>query len=355
LNFNRGIFKNEKVLVTGHTGFKGSWLITWLSIMGAKVYGISNNIPTNPSIYETLKLSLDIKDIRLNIQDSKLIIKTIEEIKPKFIFHLAAQPIVKRSYDQTIETYLTNTIGSVNILEGLRKLKNNCIAILITSDKVYDNKEWVWGYREFDKIGGQDPYSASKGCAELVISSYFRSFFKDSENIQIAIGRAGNVIGGGDWAENRIIPDCIKAWERKEEVKIRNPNSTRPWQHVLEPLSGYLTLAQALNDKKINSGEAYNFGPLAEQNRSVKELVLKLNQYFPNTKFKIDSEPRTGHKESSLLKLNCDKSFADLGWLPKLDFDKTTELTAKWYSSFIEKNIDMKEFTINQILEYINL
>tara|TARA_A100001035_G_C27768448_1_gene494944 strand:+ start:737 stop:1804 length:1068 start_codon:yes stop_codon:yes gene_type:complete len=355
LYFNREIFKNARVIVTGHTGFKGSWLSTWLMIMGAKVYGISNAIPTNPSIYETLNLSSDIEDIRLNIQDSKLIINALTEIKPQFVFHLAAQPLVKRSYEQTIETYLTNTIGTVNLLEGLRKLENKCIAILITSDKVYDNQEWVWGYREFDKIGGQDPYSASKGCAELAISSYFRSFFKHSENIKIAIGRAGNVIGGGDWADNRIIPDCIKAWERKEEVKIRNPNSTRPWQHVLEPLSGYLTLAMALYDKKINSGEAYNFGPLAEQNRSVKELVMKLHQYFPDSKIKINLEKNTIHKESSLLKLNCDKSFSDLDWIPKLDFDRTLELTAKWYSSFISKNIDMREYSINQILEYTNL
>ncbi len=355
MDLDKDIFKNKKILITGHTGFKGSWLTLWLSMMGAKIYGISNNIPTKPSHYETIKLSDEITDIRINIQDSKLLVKTIKEIEPQFLFHLAAQPIVKKSYEETLETYLTNTVGTINLMEGLRQLKNQCIAVLITSDKVYDNKEWVWGYKESDQLGGADPYSASKGCAEIVISSYYRSFFSNSKNIKIGIARAGNVIGGGDWAPNRIIPDCIKSWANGEKVILRNPLSTRPWQHVLEPLSGYLNLASALNEESIISGEAYNFGPFAEQNRSVEELVLNLINYFPKANFEIKPAKNPTHKESKLLKLNCDKAFSELNWLPKLTFEKTIENTARWYSLFLEKKTKMREFSINQIFEYMNL
>lgn len=354
MNFDKEVFKNKKVLITGHTGFKGSWLALWLSQMGAKVYGVSNNIPTKPSNFEILNLEKDITDMRIDIKDSKLFINTVKEIEPQFLFHLAAQSLVKKSYDKTPETYLTNTFGTINVMESLRILENNCTAVLITSDKVYKNKEWVWGYKESDQIGGYDPYSASKGCAEIIISSYYKSFFEFSENIKFGVARAGNVIGGGDWAPNRIIPDCIKSWINNEEVILRNPLSTRPWQHVLEPLSGYLKLAAALYGGKIKNGEAFNFGPLAEQNRSVEELVIKLIDYFPKAKFKIKQEKRSIYKESKLLKLNCDKAFAELNWFPRFSFDQTIEETAQWYSLFIQKKSEMRDFSINQIKKYMD-
>ena len=246
-------------------------------------------------------------------------------------------------------------MGTINLLECLKNINNDCFAVFITSDKVYDNKEWVWGYREFDEIGGPDPYSASKGCAELAISSYYRSFFKDSQNIKIGIARAGNVIGGGDWAEDRIIPDCIRSWSENKKVILRNPNSTRPWQHVLEPLSGYLKLAASLCDSTVCSGEAFNFGPFDEQNRSVLELVNRLKEHFIDVEFIIENRLNKKQKESKLLKLNCDKALSELDWLPRLSFNKTVEYTANWYLKYVQNKEEIINFTKSQILNYENI
>ena len=234
------VFDKKKVIVTGHTGFKGSWLSTWLIELGADVHGISKDIPTNPSLFKELKLEEKLAHHVVDIRDCEKLSSLIQDIRPDFLFHLAAQPIVSTSYYEPAETISTNVIGTMNVLEALRGLENNCNAIIITSDKAYDNVEQVWGYKENDRMGGKDIYSGSKGAAELITKSYFHSYFSKNSNIQLAIGRAGNVIGGGDWARDRIVVDCMLSWALGEKVSIRNPEATRPWQHVLEPISGYL-------------------------------------------------------------------------------------------------------------------
>ena len=233
-------FLNTNVVVSGHTGFKGSWLTAWLKELNARVTGISLDPPTNPSHFQAASIDRDIQDLRIDLRNRKAVQNAIKKAKPKFVFHLAAQPLVRLSYSDPVNTYLTNVMGTLHLLEALRELNDPCVAVIITSDKCYDNLEWAWGYRETDRLGGPDPYSASKGAAELVIRSHVHSYFPKQGNIHIGIGRAGNVIGGGDWAADRIVPDCVKAWSKNEKVLLRNPSATRPWQHVLEPLSGYL-------------------------------------------------------------------------------------------------------------------
>jgi CDP-glucose 4,6-dehydratase len=235
-------YRKKKVLISGNTGFKGSWLTVWLAQLGAKVYGISNGVPTHPSLFETLNLRDYISYFEGDVRDLEFVKKVFQEVKPDFIFHLAAQPLVSISYVNPIETISTNVLGTAHVLDALRSLDHRCVGVIITSDKCYDNVEWAWGYRETDTLGGKDIYSGSKGAAELIVRSYYNSFFKATyPNIKVASARAGNVIGGGDWSQDRIIPDCIRAWSSNEVVKVRSPASTRPWQHVLEPLSGYLT------------------------------------------------------------------------------------------------------------------
>ncbi len=257
------IYAGKKVIVTGHTGFKGAWLSLWLKLMKAEVYGISNSIPTHPSLFEVAKVDDHMTSYMEDIRDLDAMKRIIKEVQPDFLFHLAAQPIVKTAYDEPIECMTTNIIGTANILEALRGLDNDCIAVMITSDKCYDNVEWIWGYKETDALGGKDPYSASKGGAELMIKTYYHSYFTKKPNIKISSVRAGNVIGGGDWAASRIVPDCFRAWDKGEKVVIRSPYATRPWQHVLEPLSGYLRTGEMLlNAPQAINGEAFNFGPL---------------------------------------------------------------------------------------------
>ena len=283
--FNK-IFKNKTILITGHTGFKGSWLSIWLNHLGAKVVGVSDNEISIPSNFATSKVSDVVNDCWADIRDVKAINKLIEDIQPDFVFHLAAQSLVRSSYNDPIETITTNAIGTANILNALRPLNKKVTAVIITSDKAYDNVEWVWGYRETDRLGGKDPYSASKGMAELVIRSYVESFFHHSDsNVTIGIARAGNVIGGGDWAVDRIVPDCMKAWSQGKLVDIRSPNATRPWQHVLEPLSGYLALAANLTQDVRNHGEAYNFGPSDDKNYPVSKLIDEMSAYWEQIKW----------------------------------------------------------------------
>ena len=265
----KNIYRNKKVLITGHTGFKGSWLCMWLVHLGADVYGISNKIPTNPSNYNASNIGRIIKNYSFDINDSVKLNKTVKKIKPDFVFHLAAQALVKKSYNDPLDTIHTNALGTSKILEAIKSLNKSVTAVIITSDKVYFNKEIKRGYKEDDLIGGKDPYSASKGMAELAIKTYFDSFISKDKSKKLGITRAGNVIGGGDWAENRIVPDCVRAWSKKKSVIIRNPFSTRPWQHVLEPLSGYLLLGLRLNQKSKINGHAYNFGPKHGQNKTV--------------------------------------------------------------------------------------
>ena len=261
----RNYFKNKRVLITGDTGFKGSWLSFWMYLNGAKVLGISSNIPTNPSNFAALNLKRKIKHKTIDIRDSKKIVSAILNFKPDYIFHLAAEAIVKKAYFNPKYAWETNTIGTLNILEAMRKIKKNVVTIIITSDKVYKNLEIKRGYHENDILGGYDPYSASNASADLAVQSYFKSYLVKKNNIKICIARAGNVIGGGDWSEGRLIPDCIKKWSSKKIVQIRNPKSTRPWQHVLDVLNGYISLAIKLKKSKIINGHAFNFGPKIEK------------------------------------------------------------------------------------------
>lgn len=348
------IFKDKKVIVTGHTGFKGSWLTLWLLNLGAKVVGISDVIPTNPSHFEVLDIAKDITDIRLDIRDAVGLRRAILKEEPDFLFHLAAQPLVRLSYADPLLTYTSNVIGTANVLDALKEYNKHCSVVVITSDKAYDNVEWIWGYRENDALGGSDPYSASKGAAELVIKSYIKSYFSGNEaKVRIGVARAGNVIGGGDWALDRIVPDAVTAWSKGETVQLRNPNATRPWQHVLEPLGGYLNLALALEADGKFHGEAFNFGPPAENNHSVIDLVKEMSLYWNKVKFEDISKSYVGPHEAGLLKLNCDKALSYLKWKAVLDFKETVQFTAEWYRNFYEKNTNVKEFSLKQIELYI--
>lgn len=350
------VFDGAKVLVTGHSGFKGSWLSLWLSSLGARVYGVSLDVPTEPAHLVAANIEQRIEGHRLDIRDGKGLSELINDIKPDYVFHLAAQALVRRSYNDPIDTWQTNAIGTANVLEALRHLSVPCVAIFITSDKCYDNVEWVWGYRETDALGGPDPYSASKGAAELAIRSYLRSFFPEDGPVRIGIGRAGNVIGGGDWAEDRIVPDCIRAWSDGGVVPIRNPAATRPWQHVLEPLSGYLNLAIELSKSPSLHGQPFNFGPPANQNHSVGTLVNSMSRYWDRVRWEDISAQYGGPYESGLLKLNCDKALHYLGWHAVWDFDVTVRETVLWYREYYEHTSQsIADYSLKQINLYTDM
>ena len=350
---NLKVFKNSRVIITGHTGFKGSWLTAWLKQLGANIMGISLDVPTHPSHFKVSNIGKNIKDIRLDIRDEKKLEKKIINFKPKFVFHLAAQSLVAKSYQEPSLTWQTNVIGTLNVLQALRKLKNVCNAVIITSDKCYFNKEIRYGYKETDILGGKDPYSGSKASAEILVKSCIDSFFlKSNKNIRIATARAGNVIGGGDWANYRIIPDCVRSWSKYEKVKLRNPNATRPWQHVLEPLSGYLRLGELLYSNKDLCGESFNFGPKPETNFSVEHLMIEMSKYWSEVKWKVEVLDNNV-KEAGLLKLNCDKALHSLDWVPNLNFNDTVTLVANWYKTYFNNpKSNMKEFTLEQIKFY---
>ena len=352
------IYQNKKVLVTGHTGFKGSWLTTWLLKLGADVIGISKGIPTQPSMFEVLKLTDKVQNYTFDICNFDSLAQVILDEKPDFVFHLAAQAIVSKSYSGPLETIASNVMGTTNLLESLRISNHKCSAIIITSDKAYDNVEQIWGYKENDQMGGRDIYSGSKGAAELLIKSYYHSFFKsDESNVRLTIARAGNVIGGGDWAKDRIIVDAVVAWHKSEKVEIRSPDATRPWQHVLEPLSGYLHLGGRLYCDKEFNGECFNFGPRAEQNRTVKELLENLSKYwnFGDVSDAFTITDNIPFHEAGLLKLNCDKALAKLNWQATLDYELTVEFTSKWYRDFYKQDFNTFEQTIAQISDYVDL
>jgi len=349
------VYAGKKVFVTGHTGFKGTWLTAWLLKLGAEVIGYSKDIPTHPSMFDVLDLHKSIKHIQGDIRDLEKIKQVVKQEKPDFVFHLAAQAIVSISYADPCETILTNAVGTMNILEALRVLETPCAAVLITSDKCYDNVEWIWGYRETDSLGGKDVYSGSKGAAELVIKSYLHSFFtSDKSPVKLGIGRAGNVIGGGDWAKDRIVADIYRSWSEGATVEIRSPTATRPWQHVLEPLSGYLNLGQALTLNDELHGDAFNFGPRAEQNRTVLELLSDLSKHwgFTNTSEAYQVTGNIPFHEAGLLKLNCDKALFHMRWEPTLDYVETVEFIAKWYTAYYRGGIDMAVLTDEQLSCY---
>lgn len=343
-------FAGKKVLITGNTGFKGTWLTLWLLKLGADVAGYSNQERTNPSMYDELDVSKQITQYNGDISDLNKLKTSIAEYSPDYVFHLAAQSIVSKGLQSPLETFQTNTLGTITLLEAFRILNFKGVVVLITSDKCYENDERAFGYSETDKMGGKDPYSASKGAAELAISSYVRTYFSENLDIQVGIGRAGNVIGGGDWNENRVIVDCVRAWQSGNSVSLRNPKSTRPWQHVLEPLSGYLQLAVSLSDNLVKTGESFNFGPKPGEVFTVQDIVGKLAKNWPNCPG-ITIAPETqihNRTEARLLSLNVDKALNQLGWRSTLKIEECLELIADWYL-FYGENKDLRRVTIDQI------
>jgi CDP-glucose 4,6-dehydratase len=347
-------YHNKRVIVTGHTGFKGSWLSLWLVQLGARHAGFSAYLPSDPSNFEALGLEQLIEHHKGDIRNFHQLNEVFQSFHPEIVFHLAAQPLVRRSYEEPKLTFDTNVGGTVNVLECIRQ--NECVkaAVIITSDKCYKNEEWVWGYRENDRLGGDDPYSASKGCAEIAIHSYCQSYFSKETRVNVASTRAGNVIGGGDWAEDRIIPDCVRAWSENRQVTIRNPRATRPWQYVLEPLSGYLWLGALLGSNAIPNGEAFNFGPRANVIQPVSVLLTAFQKYWDNAQWKVNIES-SSKKESGLLKLCCDKSLSLLNWNAILSFEEAVEFTALWYKEFHKAKENILEFSKHQIEQYCSL
>ncbi len=349
-------FPHKRILITGHTGFKGTWLTRWLLELGAEVTGLSLPPDTHPSLFEQLALDRHCRHIIGDIRDYPFVEKILLETRPDYLFHLAAQPLVRQSYEMPLETWHTNTIGTAHILQALRKLDQPCIAILITTDKCYENREWLHAYREDDPLGGYDPYSASKAAAELVIHSYRRSFFKHSP-IKIASVRAGNVIGGGDWAKDRLVPDCIRALMHSAPIPIRNRHATRPWQHVLEPLSGYLWLAAKLSQvPHLNDPQneeqysAFNFGPHVESNRPVQAVVEELLKHIPG-QWRDDTDPHAPH-EAGRLQLAIDKAYHLLQWSPVWNFETTLAVTAQWYKTYLHDPTAAPSLTIQDIRAY---
>lgn len=348
-------YAGKRVFITGHTGFKGSWLSLWLTMLGAEVTGYSKDIPTTPSAFELLGLTRHIRHLVGDVRDKESLGRAILTVHPDCVFHLAAQPLVRLSYSEPVETFSTNVLGTVNVLEAVRNASHPITFVNVTSDKCYENRGWEFGYRETDALGGSDPYSASKGCAELVFASYFRSYLATS-SIRAASARAGNVIGGGDFALDRIVPDCMRAWQRGETVVVRNPFATRPWQHVLEPLGGYLLLGATLGreDASAVNGEALNFGPLPESLGSVRRVVEGLGQHFEVAPVEILSPERRALEphEAHTLKLSIDKAGARLGWQPTLSFDQTVQWTAEWYKSVALDPASTLALTSRQINDF---
>jgi len=352
------IYRGKRVLITGNTGFKGSWLTVWLLKLGAKVCGVSNDVPTNPSMFVELNLEDKIEHHFCDIRNLDNLRDIANDFKPDFVFHLAAQAIVSSSYSNPINTITTNVVGTANVLETLRSLDKACTAVLITSDKCYENVEWEWGYKETDPVGGKDIYSGSKGAAEVIFHAYQQSFFNSEESlVRLATGRAGNVIGGGDWAKDRIVVDCVKSWSEGKSVEIRSPNATRPWQHVLEPLSGYLALGQQLHVNSVHHGESFNFGPKSEQTRTVLELLSDLAKHwhFKEEKDAYQVTDNVPFHEAGLLKLNCDKSLFHLKWESNLAYNECVDFVSEWYYSYYQNNKNMYELTLGQISHYENL
>ena len=383
----RNTYQGKRVLVTGHTGFKGSWLCEWLIALGADVTGFALPPATNPALFDQLGLSVRMHHIIGDVRDLQALRRVVEELRPEFVFHLAAQPLVRLSYEQPVETYATNVMGTVNVLEAIRLSRCACAVVVVTTDKCYENKEWLHSYREEDPLGGYDPYSSSKGAAELVIASYRRSYFSGLDSmVRLASARAGNVIGGGDWALDRIVPDCIRSLQRGEAIPVRNKIATRPWQHVLEPLSGYLWLGAQLavasavvqvsssrtrpehgigtdylNEscsgnfnlqlKRLKAlSSSFNFGPALSSNRTVAELVEEILKHWPG-KWEDKSDQKAVH-EAKLLNLATDKAHHLLGWSPAWNFSETIRQTVAWHRIANSAGVDFRSLTRGQIKDY---
>lgn len=352
---NKEFWCGKKVFITGHTGFKGSWLSLWLSSLGAKVTGYALAPPTQPSLFELCSIDKLITSTIGDVRDSEKLTKIMQEAQPDIVIHMAAQPLVRDSYNNPVGTYAINVMGTVNLLEAVRQCKGVKAVVNVTTDKCYENKEWIWGYRENEPMGGYDPYSNSKACSELVTSSYRNSFFNPNEyakhGVAIASARAGNVIGGGDWAADRLIPDCINALLKGEKIIIRNPNSIRPWQHVLEPLSGYLILAQKLYEEGIGFTEGWNFGPEDSDAKPVEWIVQKMCEHWDDGAiYEVDNGVHP--HEANYLKLDCSKAKMRLNWHPKWNLEYTLEKIIDWVHSY-DENDDMRTICLQQIEEYM--
>lgn len=349
-------FKNKKIFVTGHTGFKGSWLITWLHLLGAEIKGYALAPENKFDLYNIINADNFCNSVIEDIRNKEKLKQELLTFQPDYIFHLAAQPLVIESYRNPIETFEVNTIGSANVLDALRYLNKPCVAVMITTDKVYHNYENGQAYKEEDRIGGYDPYSASKGAAEIVIDAYKKSFFNplkyNEHQKSISVARAGNVIGGGDWAKNRIIPDIVRALTTNNIIQIRNPKSVRPWQHVLEPLGGYLTLAERQTDNPILFADAFNFGPHVSDNLIVQEIVKEAIEIWGSGNYEVLLSENNVH-EAGLLQLDITKAQTILEWQPKYNAKEAVVKTMKWYQNYTSKKINITEFTRNQISEFI--
>jgi CDP-glucose 4,6-dehydratase len=347
-------WENKKVFLTGHTGFKGSWLTLCLDHLGANISGFALEPITSPAMYEQLEIDRIIDSTIADIRDAKVLENALLQASPQIIFHLAAQPLVRESYDTPIETYTTNVIGTANLLNAARKLPDLKAIIIVTSDKCYFNYESEHGYKEDDKLGGFDPYSSSKACTEILTDSFRNSFFNpekyNDHGVAIATARSGNVIGGGDWSIDRLVPDTIRAIQTKEILNVRFPNSTRPWQHVLDPLNGYLMLAKALTKYGANFGEAFNFGPNDPNNHRVVDVLNIFKDYWIND-FDWITDQKNHHHEASLLHLDCMKAKTKLNWQPLLDFKQSLELTARWYQTYLTDK-DVISLTKKQIQDF---
>lgn len=359
----KSFWKNRRVFITGHTGFKGAWLTAWLKKMDAEIAGFSLPPPTTPSLFKSADLGSGILSVQGDVRDLEALGSCLEKFSPEVVFHLAAQSLVRKSYRDPVETYQTNIMGTVHLLESIRRCPSVKAVIVVTSDKCYENREWVWGYRERDPLGGSDPYSSSKGCAEIITTAYRKSYFTQgnktgsiagsSGSLGIASVRAGNVIGGGDWAEDRLIPDIVRAIQKGRELIIRNPNATRPWQHVLDPLAGYLQLAERILSASDKYSGPWNFGPPAHGNVSVLRVLENFYHFWdiqPNWKTPDETQP----DESQTLNLDCSKAIYHLGWRPHLDLMTSLKWTSEWYKAFYSNPENARNMTELQIERYIS-
>jgi len=343
-------WRNRRIALTGHTGFKGSWLGFWLTELGAQVHGFGQTAETQPALFEQLSLARRLSHQLGDIREPEAVRNWLHQIQPEVVFHLAAQPLVRRSYREPLLTWQTNVMGTVHLLEAARTLQNPCAIVVVTTDKVYENQEWAYAYREVDRLGGYDPYSSSKAATELAVASWRSSFLGDS-NMQVATARAGNVIGGGDWSEDRIVPDMVRALEAGNPIGVRNPQAVRPWQHVLEPLSGYLQLAEKLAKQEDPAWQSsFNFGPEAADFRSVQELVEESLRQWPGS-WQDQSDPNAPH-EANLLSLTIEKARQQLGWQPKWDFAEAVSKTISWYRDVLQYTQDPAKLCRQQIQEY---
>jgi len=352
---NPKFWEGKRVFMTGHTGFKGSWMSLWLQSMGAELTGFALKPPTNPSLFEVADVAAGMKSIVGDVRDFGALQQAMKDANPDIVIHMAAQPLVRYSYLNPVETYATNVMGAVHLLESVRNTKSVKSVVNVTSDKCYENNEWVWGYRENEPMGGYDPYSNSKGCAELITSAYRSSYFNPEKysqhGVAIASARAGNVIGGGDWAGDRLIPDFIRSIVVGETVVIRSPDAIRPWQHVLEPISGYLILAEKLFNCEASFAQAWNFGPMDSDAKTVEWIVSRLvSSWGGGADFRVEKSGLTLH-EAHYLKLDCSKARMQLGWRPQWDVSQTIERICNWHKAHLDGK-DMKAYTLNEIAQY---